>query len=79
MEDIIELLKTDYYNEADGDKIITKELEDGTVYAYVSSNKRGFGSMYIAKDLTFLFFASAVNPEEAYKEFKNGRRSQMPN
>ena len=77
MEEVINLLKTDYYNENDGDKIITKKLEDGTIYAYVSSNKRGFGSMYIAPDLTFLFFSSGVNPDKAYEEFKNGRRSEI--
>lgn len=76
MEKLLDLLKTDYYDENDGDKIVTKKLEDGIIYATVSSKKRGFGSMYIAPDNTYLFFASCVNPDEAMAEFKNGKRSK---
>lgn len=35
--------------------------------------------MYIAKDLTFLFFPSAIGPNQAYKDFKNGRRTKIQN
>ena len=69
------ILETDSFAKEDGDKIVLKEIDDEKVYASVKSLKRGFGSMIIGADLTYLWGSSAISYEKLLEEFNKGLRS----
>lgn len=74
-----EILKNKNFSEVDGDKIEIIPKDSGLFYGYVKSQKRGsFGQIIInSADLSFLWGASAINPDVLLERFKAGVRS-MP-
>ncbi|ANN97526.1 Uncharacterised protein [Mycobacteroides abscessus subsp. massiliense] len=51
------------------------EVRDGVIR--VSSDIRGVGSVLIGPDLTALFFASYISPEQAMETWDSGRRTPI--
>lgn len=69
------ILENDYFSKKDGDEVVVQEIDDEKFYAYVKSLKRGFGSMIIGSDLTYLWGSSAVSYQKLLEEFNKGNRS----
>ena len=69
------ILQNDSFSHEEGDKVIVKEIDDEKVYASVKTLKRGFGSMIIGSDLTYLWGSSAISYEKLLEEFNKGTRS----
>jgi len=75
VNEIASKLKTLDFKENDGDKVIVSKIDNDNFYAYVDSKKRGFGSMIIGKDLSYLFFSSGTTMSKALEDFNKGVRS----
>lgn len=51
------------------------DVRDGIIR--LSSDIRGVGSVLIGPDLSALFFASFISPEQAMEAWKSGRRTPL--